>query len=94
MAVEPFRRILPLAVLLVVAVVAAGAAQEYTIGPGDILKIVVWGHDDLSREYPVTPAVHAPFPLVGQGPAVGLLPRHLGHRRRGKPAEGQRDSDH
>ena len=84
MAVEPFRRILPLAVLLVVAVVAAGAAQEYTIGPGDVLKIIVWGHEDLSREYPVTPDGHVPFPLVGQVPAVGLTPTQLAKSLRDK----------
>lgn len=84
MAVERFRRILPLAVLLVLALVSAGVAQEYTIGPGDILKIAVWGHEDLSREYPVTRDGYVPFPLVGQVPAVGLTTTQLARSLRDK----------
>jgi polysaccharide export outer membrane protein len=62
-------------VLLVAVCAASGApagAQEYTIGPGDVLKITVWGHEDLSKEYPVTLDGRVPFPLVGSVPAVGL----------------------
>jgi polysaccharide export outer membrane protein len=61
---------------------APPAANEYTIGPGDVLKIVVWGHEDLSREYPVTRDGTVPFPLVGQVPAVGLTTTQLGQRLR------------
>ena len=62
-----------LGALVCVMVLAAGAgAQEYTIGPGDVLKITVWGHDDLSRDYPVTQDGRVPFPLIGGLPAVGL----------------------
>lgn len=66
--------------LLVTALVVAAPvarAQEYTIGPGDVLKIVVWGHDDLSREYPVTLDGHVPFPLIGRARAVGLTTTEL-----------------
>ncbi|OGL07837.1 MAG: hypothetical protein A3F92_05160 [Candidatus Rokubacteria bacterium RIFCSPLOWO2_12_FULL_71_22] len=52
-------------------------AQEYTIGPGDVLKIVVWGHEDLSREYPVTQDGYVPFPLVGRVAAIGLTTTQL-----------------
>src|SRR5262249_38979101 len=41
-------------------------AQEYTIRPGDVLKISVWGQDDLSKEYPVDDDGFVPFPLVGR----------------------------
>ena len=83
MAVKRFRRLLPSLVLVLAAVGAAGA-QEYTIGPGDVLKIVVWGHEDLSREYPVTQDGNVPFPLVGQVPAVGLTTTQLARSLRDK----------
>jgi polysaccharide biosynthesis/export protein len=55
-------------------------AQEYTIGPGDVLKITVWGHDDLSREYPVTQDGRVPFPLIGSVDAMGLTTGQLAKR--------------
>jgi len=75
-------------VALVVLVAAAGAsvrptgAQEYTIGPGDVLKITVWGHDDLSKEYPVTLDGRVPFPLIGSVSAVGLTTTQFANRLR------------
>jgi len=67
-----------LAATLVLALTCAPTpAQEYTIGPGDILKIVVWGHEDLSREYPVTMEGYVPFPLIGRVKAIGLTTTQL-----------------
>jgi polysaccharide export outer membrane protein len=57
-------------------------AQEYTIGPGDVLKITVWGHDDLSREYPVTLDGRVPFPLIGSVTAAGLTTTDLATKLR------------
>src|SRR5712664_2506761 len=75
-----------LAVVLLVIVASASvrptAAQEYTIGPGDVLKVTVWGHDDLSKEYPVTLDGRVPFPLIGSVPAVGLTTTQFAHRLR------------
>ena len=73
-----------LAVLLVAALPGGGTstAQEYTIGPGDILKITVWGHDDLSKEYPVTLDGRVPFPLIGGVQAAGLSTSELAKRLR------------
>jgi polysaccharide biosynthesis/export protein len=69
---------------VVVALLVAGApvAQEYTIGPGDVLKITVWGHDDLSKDYPVAQDGRVPFPLIGAVPAVGLTTTELAKRIR------------
>jgi polysaccharide export outer membrane protein len=61
---------------------APSAAQEYTIGPGDILRITVWGHDDLSKDYPVTLDGRVPFPLIGAVPAAGLSTSELARRLR------------
>src|SRR5712691_845429 len=49
-------------------------AQEYVIGARDVLKITVWGQDDLSKEYPVDPDGYVSFPLIGRVKATGLTP--------------------
>jgi polysaccharide biosynthesis/export protein len=50
------------------------SAQEYVIGARDVLKITVWGQDDLSQDYPVEPDGYVSFPLVGRVKAAGLTP--------------------
>jgi polysaccharide biosynthesis/export protein len=79
------RPALVLGALVCAMLLAAGSgagAQEYTIGPGDVLKITVWGHDDLSREYPVTLDGRVPFPLIGSVPAAGLTTTDLATKLR------------
>jgi polysaccharide export outer membrane protein len=76
------RSVCPLLLLLALLAGAVSTAQEYTIGPGDILKITVWGHDDLSKDYPVTLDGRVPFPLVGAVPAAGLSTSELARRLR------------
>jgi len=71
-----------LCVVMALAVAGAPVAQEYTIGPGDVLKITVWGHDDLSKDYPVAQDGRVPFPLIGSVPAVGLTTTDLARRIR------------
>ena len=53
---------------------APARAQEYVIGARDVLKITVWGQDDLSKEYPVDPDGYVSFPLIGRVKATGLTP--------------------
>ncbi|MET0485225.1 MAG: polysaccharide biosynthesis/export family protein, partial [Candidatus Rokuibacteriota bacterium] len=82
---RPARRPSLTAVLcLLVALLAGGtpAAQEYAIGPGDVLRITVWGHDDLSKDYPVSQDGRVPFPLIGSVQAVGLSTAELAKRIR------------
>jgi len=66
-----------LALLLAVGPVALAPAEEYVIGSRDVLKVTVWGQDDLSKEYPVDPDGYAAIPLVGRVKAAGLTPRPL-----------------
>jgi len=60
----------------------ASAQEGYTLGPRDVLKIVVWGHDDLSKDYPVDPDGFVPFPLVGRVKASGLTTKEFATRLR------------
>jgi polysaccharide export outer membrane protein len=68
--------------LIVLALAPAAAMADYTIGSGDILSIGVWGHTDLSKEYPVTIDGFVPFPLVGSVKAEGLTVQQLSERLR------------
>jgi polysaccharide export outer membrane protein len=56
---------------------APARGQEYTIGPGDVLTITVWGQADLSRDYTVDPDGSAPFPLIGRVMAARRSPNEL-----------------
>jgi len=63
--------------LLFVLAQPQARAQEYVIGPGDVLTITVWGHPDLSRDYAVDPDGFAPFPLINRVKAGGLTTRQV-----------------
>jgi polysaccharide export outer membrane protein len=66
--------------LVCVAAVSVAPAEEYTIGPRDVLKITVWGHDDLSGDYPVAEDGFVPFPLLGRVEADGLSVKEFATR--------------
>ncbi|MEW6428819.1 MAG: polysaccharide biosynthesis/export family protein [Thermodesulfobacteriota bacterium] len=54
---------------------------SYRIGPGDVLSIMVWKNDDLSRVAPVLPDGRISLPLLGEmlvaGRTVSELQREL-----------------
>ena len=54
--------------------------QDYVIGPRDILKITVWGHQDLSQNYNVSAEGTIVFPLIGEVRAAGLTEGQLGQK--------------
>jgi polysaccharide export outer membrane protein len=56
------------------------ADTDYTIGPEDVLKITVYGHEDLSAETFVSPDGAFSYPLLGEVRAAGLTARQLEKR--------------
>jgi len=50
---------------------------EYRVGPGDMLRIVVFGHTDLSGQVPVRPDGYVSMPLVDDVLAAGKTPTEL-----------------
>jgi protein involved in polysaccharide export with SLBB domain len=59
-------------VLLFIFVEAASAQQEKPIEPGNVLEIVVFGHQELSRTVTVGPSGTVDFPFLQDLPVNGL----------------------
>jgi polysaccharide export outer membrane protein len=53
-------------VLLFCALPGTGCAGDYVVGPGDVLSITVYGHNDLSTTVRVTSNGYIIMPLIGQ----------------------------
>lgn len=62
-----------MATLLVLSMGAAGAA-EVLLGPGDVLKVSVYGSPDLALETRVSESGNITFPLIGNVAVGGLSP--------------------
>lgn len=62
--------------------------KEYEIGPEDVLEIMVWDHDDLTREVYVSREGVFSYPLIGTVQAGGLsieqLEKEISDRLSGK----------
>lgn len=56
---------------------AASDSEEYRLGPSDRLMISVFGEDEFSREYVVTPSGSISLPLIGEVKAQGLTSEQL-----------------
>jgi polysaccharide export outer membrane protein len=54
------------------------ASAPYRIGPGDTLKVFVWGNPGLSDEVPVRPDGRVSIPLLEDVEAAGKTPSELG----------------
>jgi polysaccharide export outer membrane protein len=53
------------------------ASIDYRIGPEDVLDILVWKQDNLSRTVPVRPDGKISLPLINDIQAAGLTPTEL-----------------
>jgi polysaccharide biosynthesis/export protein len=69
------------AVAFIIAVATVGLmqatarAEDYRLGAGDLLKIAVFDHDELSVDARISQTGNITFPLVGQVPVAGLSTR-------------------
>ena len=67
--------IVALTIVLVGLMQATAKADDYRLGAGDLLKIVVFDHEELSVDARVSQSGNITFPLVGQVPVAGLSTR-------------------
>jgi polysaccharide export outer membrane protein len=51
--------------------------SEYVLGPGDKLRLTVYGESDLSGEFTIDGSGYARLPLIGQTRAAGYTARQL-----------------
>lgn len=57
---------------------ASALAEDYRLGPGDVLNISVWGYEELTLEQTaIRPDGKVSFPIVGDVQAEGLTPGEL-----------------
>jgi len=55
----------------------ARRAEEYVLGPGDVIQIVVWRNEHLSKTLPIRPDGKISLPLVDDMQAAGVTPSQL-----------------
>ncbi len=69
-----------LALLFMLATATGARAADLPLGPGDVIKVSVYGSPDLALETRVSEAGNISFPLVGQV-AVGGMPAAAAERK-------------
>ena len=60
------------------SVAERGPSELYRVGPGDTLRVFVWGNPGLSDEVPVRPDGRMSIPLLEDVEAAGKTPSELG----------------
>src|SRR4030042_6186671 len=58
--------------ILIFCIVSFSFAQDYIVGEGDVLKITVYDHDDLTTIARISGDGAIVFPLIGQVEVKGL----------------------
>lgn len=56
---------------------AGKRADEYVLGPGDVIQVVVWRNEHLSKTVPIRPDGKISLPLVDDLQAAGTTPSQL-----------------
>lgn len=73
----PFSALLLLMCLLVGNVGHAAADADYRLGPGDLLRVSVFGSPELSGEVRVSESGNITYPLIGSLPVAGKSPAQV-----------------
>jgi len=60
-----------------VSIAADKPGDDYHVGPGDLLRIAVFGYPDLANDIRVSQSGNLTFPLIGAVPVSGLSPREV-----------------
>jgi polysaccharide export outer membrane protein len=55
-------------------------AKVYTLGPGDVVRLITYGEEQLTGEFRVSDSGTIALPLLGSVPAAGLSPDALADR--------------
>jgi len=66
--------------LLLLASPFPARAQEYTLGPEDVLQVSVWLHPELEKSVAIGADGNLIFPPAGEIKAAGLTPKQLADR--------------
>jgi polysaccharide export outer membrane protein len=77
-----FRRAFPLAIATLLLLLTAGAvfAEDYVLGPEDVIIVSVWLHPELERTITIGSDGNIVYPPIGSVQAGGLTPKQLGDR--------------
>ena len=68
--------------LLCLAFSSPALAQEYRVGPRDVLDVIIWGQPDLSQKYSVSGDGFIDFPLIGRLKVEDLTTTEITQRLR------------
>jgi len=75
-------------VFAILVATSAAASDEYRLGAGDKVKVIVFDEPDLSGEFELDGAGGLSLPLIGAMPAIELSPRELEARIEAKLLDG------
>ena len=76
------RKSLIVFLLLCLGFSSSAVAQEYRVGPRDVLDVIVWGQADLSHRYSVSGDGFIDFPLIGRVKVEELTTTEIAQRLR------------
>ena len=59
---------------------ASAAGEDYQLGPGDLLKVTVYGYEELTTEVRISQTGYINYPLLGEVSNTGISPRDAAAR--------------